>query len=118
MRARGQKPLATRERFALADRQDIYQSWYWHLCLNSHNNVGELERRHIAKSGSDFLIVPYKFNSPGELMMYFDGVTAILIDSAITIHNFLGTNVADDYKNRLDELNGLRATVQTHCGGT
>jgi hypothetical protein len=95
---RGYKRLTNADRLKAGGIEDIYHSFYWQLCLQSHNNAGALEYRHISKKGDNFEVMLCNANSTIELINYFDPLIAILVDCAIKVHRFLKTRIAPDIK--------------------
>jgi hypothetical protein len=108
---RGHKRLTNAGRLRAGGIEDIYQSFYWQLCLQSLNNAGALEYRHIVKKGDDFEIVLCDGNSTLELVNCFDPLIAILIDCAIKVHGFLDTKIAPKYEQRRVEFDAFRKKV-------
>jgi hypothetical protein len=120
--ALGVEPLKIHERFAAGGLQEIYESLYWQLCLQGHNNVSALQGRHIRGTSDEYQIVLFQNNRPSELAMYFDVLSAVLTDCAIRVHGFLDTKVLPRYEKRVLALRAFRdavhAEVTTPPAGT
>ena len=108
----GHSPLNVAERFSKAGLSNEYQSVYWLLCLNTHNNVYDLENRHIEKTGDDYAVALFKENSPDDLIRYFDTLAATLIDSSIRIYDFLATKTSHRFDRHLKALNAIRSNYR------
>jgi hypothetical protein len=120
--ALGVEPLKIHERFAAGGLQEIYESLYWQLCLQGHNNVSALQGRHIRGTSDEYQIVLLQNNRPSEFAMYFDVLSAVLTDCAIRVHGFLDTKVLPRYEKRVLALRAFRdavhAEVTTAPAGT
>ena len=101
-------PLRIWERFKAAGLSDIYQSFYWNLCLEGHNNVAIIQQRHIEVHGKDIAVIPLKENSLEEMIIYMQLLTAILLEGTGKIHRFLGTTLSSYYERRFAEYNEFR----------
>ena len=111
LKNRDRKPLKNFQRFERGGLQDIYESMYWNLCQAGHNSIGALERRHIVRRDGDLLVVPLQRNSNTELALFFDALTATLLDCSYRVHTFLNTKLAHNYIASMEELNAFRAEV-------
>jgi hypothetical protein len=105
------KRLSSAERLKAGDITDIYEGFYWQLCLHSHNNAGALEIRHILKTETGFEVMLCNPNSTIELVNYFDPLLVILIDSTIKIHSYLNTGIAPQFEQRRTEFDAFRKAV-------
>jgi hypothetical protein len=110
-KARGQEPLKAHERFGLGDLKHIYESIYWNLCLQGHNDVSTLQRRHLKGEGANLEVVVFRENEPGEIALYFDALSSVLIDCASRIHAFFDTKMRGHYETRSKELQTFREAV-------
>jgi hypothetical protein len=81
LREQGHHPLSVYDRFAHAGLIELYRTAYWQLCLQAHNNIIALERRHIRHVGEDFEIDVFSENSDDETCMYCDTLGGILVQS-------------------------------------
>lgn len=108
LKGKGHVALGVWDRFSRAGLENEYQSMYWLLCLHAHNNVSALEDRHIEKQDKDYGVVLFKEDDPGDLIRYFDTLSALLIDSTVKIHEFLDTGVANRYQRHLETLDIVR----------
>jgi hypothetical protein len=109
--ALGVQPLRIHERFAAGGLQEIYESLYWQLCLQGHNNVAALQGRHIRGTSDKYQLVLFQENRPSELAMYFDVLLAVLTDCAIRVHGFLDTKIQSGYEKRVLALRKFRDAV-------
>ena len=106
---RDQKPLSNKGRFVAAELVEEYQSMYWQLCLDSHNNLSALEDRHYEKRPDGSLgLVLSKENSTHDLARYYDGLVGVLLDSAIHVHKLMNTSKASKYEGLLASLQKFR----------
>jgi Family of unknown function (DUF5677) len=106
--ARGHHPPSNYDRFKSADLIYVFESLYWSLSLQSHNDISSLERRHIRiKNGKPELVL-FRNNDPEELTYYFDAILAVVTDSSARTHELLKSERAPHYQTRKDELNALR----------
>ncbi len=85
----GRKPLSTFSRFDTATLEHEYQSIYWLLCLDGHNNLSALNDRHIEGDFDEFNVVLFKEANPADLIRNFDALLAVLLDAGIRVHEFL-----------------------------
>jgi hypothetical protein len=108
LQAKGHIALGVWDRFSKAGLEEEYQSIYWLLCLDAHNNVSSLEDRHIEKQGSDYRVVLFREEDLSDLIRYFDTLIATVIDSTMKIHEFLDSGVASRYQEHLRELDVVR----------
>jgi hypothetical protein len=108
LKGRYYSPMRTEDRFEFAGLGDIYGSYYWQLCLDSHNSAIALETRHVVRNGEKFELVAVKPNSASDVWGYLDVMTALLLDSSIKLHQFLKSAVADAYLKGHQELTALR----------
>jgi hypothetical protein len=89
MRGMGIKPLRNDERFGAAGLAHIYESLYFSLSLDAHNNISALQDRHFGEKDGRLQIMVFKDNRPGQLAMYYDALLTIVIDCAFRLHTFL-----------------------------
>ena len=82
LRSDGHHPLTVFDRFSAADLGDLYRTIYWQLGLEAHNNIVALEQRHIRREGDQFEIDIFSENTSSQLVMYYDTLIAIIIDSS------------------------------------
>lgn len=98
LRQNKHSPLSVFERFRTAGLGDLYRTVYWQLCLDAHNNVVALEHRHIRRTtGDDFEIDIFSENTNNQLGMYYDTMTALLIDSSRRLYALVGFSVPDEF---------------------
>lgn len=106
----GRKPLSNFARFESGGLVHEYQSIYWLLCLESHNNMSALDDRHIEKDGGDYHAVLFKAADPEDLLRILDSLLAVMIDSGVKIHRFLGTNAIARYESHQKAFDAIRQT--------
>ena len=106
-RKKGKQPLSASDRFDAAKLTQEYQTMYWQLCLEGHNNVSALEERHIEKHGENYEVVLYKEARPETLVLIVDSLLGTLIDSGVKIHKFF--SAADRFEAHQHTLNSHRA---------
>lgn len=94
----GRRPLSNFSRFDSAEMGHEYQSIYWLLCLDGHNNLSALNDRHIEGGLEDFNVVLFKGLSAADLIRNFDALLAVLIDSGVRVHELLNTGLACHFK--------------------
>lgn len=104
----GGQPLSNESRFESGKLRDEYQSIYWLLCLEGHNNMSALDDRHIEKHGDDFEVTLFKAPDPVALVSRIDALLAVLIESGRRVHEFLKTGAADHYRRHREALERLR----------
>lgn len=97
MRGMGIKPLGVDQRFAAAGLKNMYESLYFSLSLESHNNISVLQDRHFSEKDGRLEITVFKDNRLGQLAMYYDALLTIVIDSATRLHPFLNSPRAEYY---------------------
>ena len=88
--------------------RDPYQSIYWLLCLESHNNMSALDDRHIEKEGDDYHAVLFKPAVLADLLRDLDALLAVAIDSGARIHSFLGTEATPRYESHKKVFDHIR----------
>jgi hypothetical protein len=111
-RERGYAPLGQYQRFEAAGKQDLYESFYWQLCLHGHNNIAILEQRHIRRLDEHrFAVVAFEPNDPDDLGYLMDALIPILADAGNRAHSFLGGPAATWYKEKLDRLQAFRREI-------
>jgi hypothetical protein len=109
---RGYGPLGQYQRFEAAGERDIYESFYWQLCLHSHNNVAILERRHIRRLDEQrFEVIAFEPNDPDDLGYLMDSLIPILVDAGGRVHSFLGSTSAGWHKDQLERLQSFRREI-------
>lgn len=106
LRREGAKPLKTYERFQAGGLEHEYQSTYWLLCLEGHNNISALEDRHIEKRGDEYAVVLFKEADPKHLVGIVEQLLQILIDSGIRVHKFLDSEAAKRFEAHGQTLRG------------
>jgi hypothetical protein len=103
-------PLSVFERFRLAGLGDLFRTIYWRLCLDAHNNIAALEQRHVRRTeGDDFEVDIFAENPSDELGMYYDTVTAILIDSSRRLYGLVGFAIPDAFSQLIAAFEKFRA---------
>jgi hypothetical protein len=111
LKEQGHTPLKLWQRFAEGNLTSIYESAYWPLCLEGHNNVVVLEQRHIRKTGEDYEVEMYRPNTTEDLARYYDTLTAILIDSSRRVYATLGHPLTVKYQGVIKSFDAFRALV-------
>jgi len=109
-KSEGRKPLSNFARFDSGGLEHEYQSIYWLLCLESHNNMSALDDRHIEKDGSDYHAVLFKSADPDDLLRILDSLLAVMIDSGMRVHKFLGTDATARYESHQKAFDAIRHT--------
>jgi hypothetical protein len=104
MRDMGIRPLRNDERFAAAGLQHIYESLYFSLSLDAHNNITALQDRHFGEKNGRLQIMVFKDNRRGQLAMYYDTLLTVVIDCASRLHAFLKSPRAKHYARQGVEL--------------
>ena len=64
---------------------------YWSLCLKTHNNISELEGRHIDGGHDNPSLVIFKEDSIENYNHYLALVEVVICNSTLEIHKMLGT---------------------------
>jgi hypothetical protein len=72
-----------------SDIHNVYESLYWSLSIDAHNNISALRDRHFGEKDGRRQIMVFKDNRPGQLAMYYDALLTIVIDCAGRLHTFL-----------------------------
>lgn len=106
----GHHPLSVFERFRLAGMGDLYRTVYWQLCLHAHNNVSALEQRHVRRTTGDDCEIDIFAETPNEaLYMYYDTITALLIDSSRRFYSLVGFAIPDGFRQLIAAFDAFRA---------
>ncbi len=108
LKKEGKKPIKILDKFKLAGLESVYQSVYWNLCNDSHNNISALVSRHIEQRGEDYEIVLFKDRGLSNPQPYFDSLSSILIQSSMLIHKLLESSVEKDIQKIWEEFEVLR----------
>ena len=103
------KPLSTSDRFKAAGLEHEYQSVYWLLCLEGHNNISALENRHIEKSGEEFGVALFKVTNHTDILRVLDSLIALIIVSGIKLHEIMNTGLTHKYETHQKNLDSIRA---------
>lgn len=98
LREQGHHPLSVYDRFAQAGLTDLYRTAYWQLCLQAHNNIVALERRHIRRVGGDFEIDVFSENGDDEIRMHCDTLGGILVQSTRKLYELVGFSMPADFE--------------------
>ena len=98
LRAQGHHPLSVYDRFAQAGLIELYRTAYWQLCLQAHNNIIALERRHIRRVGEDFEIDVFGENSDDETCMYCDTLGGILVQSTRKLFTLVDFSIPAEFE--------------------
>jgi hypothetical protein len=98
LREQGHHPLSVYDRFAQAGLLELYRTAYWQLCLQAHNNIIALERRHIRRVGEDFEIDVFSENSDNETCMYCDTLGGILVQSTRKLYALVGFSMPAEFE--------------------
>jgi hypothetical protein len=78
------------------------------LCLQGHNDVSTLERRHIRRIGDKFELVLFRENDPEELAIYLDALLTVITDCSMRVHQLVGSERTEHYKTRMKETTAFR----------
>jgi hypothetical protein len=98
LREQGHHPLSVYDRFARAGLIELYRTAYWQLCLQAHNNIVALERRHIRRVGKDFEIDVFSENSDDETCMYCDTLGGILVQSTRKLYQLVEFSIPAEFE--------------------
>ena len=102
------EPLSAVARFRAAKLEHEYESMYWLLCLEGHNNLSALDDRHIEKAGDQFGVVMFKAADADDLVRLLDALAAFVTDGASRVHRFLGTGLDPKYRSIQERLADIR----------
>lgn len=105
----GNQPLSNFARFEAGGLTDEYQSIYWLLCLESHNNMSALDDRHIEKRGEEYDVVLFKEAKPDDLVLVVDSLLAVVIEAGIRVHALLGSKAVKHFEVHKSTLDAHRA---------
>jgi phage host-nuclease inhibitor protein Gam len=108
---RNKHRLSQRARLECAELPELIGSVYWQLCLESHNNISSLEARHIVENGEDFGLVIFAEKRAGKLALYLDTLLAIVLDSAVRVHEFFESKVSAKYDTKVAALQTFREVI-------
>jgi hypothetical protein len=98
LREQGHHPVSVYDRFAQAGLLELFRTAYWQLCLQAHNNIIALERRHIRRVGEDFEIDVFSKNSDDETCMYCDTLGGILVQSTRKLYALVGFSMPAEFE--------------------
>jgi hypothetical protein len=105
----GHKSLSTKQRFARGGQKDLYEVYYWLLCLEGHNAISALEARHVVHQGPGrYELVLVKPRTAARVCEIADVLMGILIDASARLHEFLKTGRAASYERSRVKLAELR----------
>jgi hypothetical protein len=94
----------------LAGLSDLYRTIYWQLCLHTDNNISALEQRHVRRTtGDDFEIDIFSENPSSQLGMYYDTMTALLMDSSRRFYRLVAFTIPDEFSTLSAALEHFRA---------
>ena len=112
LKKRGKTPLALDKRCALAGRTEEYESLYADLCLDAHNNIAALTKRHVRAVGTDGHLEISVLGDPdvAAVAKHLSMGVGFLIDSAQLIHDHFGAPVP-----ALDDLERAHKTRVSSC---
>ena len=80
-------------------------SWALRLTTTS----GALEQRHIRREGDQFEIDIFSENTSSQLVMYYDTLTAIIIDSSRKLYDLVNFLIPTELGTRIDAFDRFRA---------
>jgi hypothetical protein len=111
----GHKSLSNKERLNLAGLGDIYQAFYWQLCLDSHNSPAMLQVRHLEEDGTGNLKINlFAPTTNLQRINFLDPLVAILLDVGSKTHAFFRTGLAQLYEQRRAAFDKFRRGVEAH----
>jgi hypothetical protein len=100
----GYPPLPMHAKFDRAGMKPVYQSLYWYLCLDSHNDLSTLEERHL--EGDE--VVLFKGETNFAYTQELDALLTTLIDSSVLVHEVFKSVCADTYRQHAQTLARIR----------
>ena len=114
-KARGNMPLSNFDRLEQAGLENEYRSIYWQLCLESHNNIAAVEARHIEKMPNGRIDLHLRReNRPAELLVAFDTLISLVIDSSVRIHELARSPQLARWQAWRDRLTKFREVALSH----
>jgi hypothetical protein len=112
----GHKPLSNQERLKVAALDDIYQAFYWQLCLDSHNSAAMLQIRHLEEDSTGNLKINlFALTTNIQRINFLDPLVAILLDVGKKTHEFFRTGLARRYDERRAKFDEFRRKVEANC---
>jgi hypothetical protein len=111
LRLLGYKQMSNRERFEWADLEHEFESIYWLLCLDSHNSLSAIERRHLIWEGEDYELIAAKENHVEQICKWCDVLARILVDATIRLYGLLGISRVGGFEEDLSDLARIRAEL-------
>ena len=98
LRAAGHHPLSAKATFEKAGLLHEYESMYWHLCLESHNNIAALEHHHIrVVEGRPEIRILQEPDLP-RLSGPLDLALSTVVHAHERLRQFLGIPVDDEFR--------------------
>jgi hypothetical protein len=105
----GHLPLSVYDRFVRADLADLYRTLYWQLCLQAHNNIIALERRHVRHTGdADFEIDVFSENDDDEIRAYCDSLGGILVQGTRKFFETVRFQLPENFAQTIDAFERIR----------
>jgi hypothetical protein len=95
LREEGFEELSIRERFERAGEGNRYTSVYYLLCLDSHHNLGALERRHLIREKDGFGLGFFKPEGFVRLTLEADAVAVNVANAVADVSRLLDGEVRD-----------------------
>jgi hypothetical protein len=115
----GRKSLTNKERLSGAGLADIYQAFYWQLCLDSHNSPAMLQIRHLEDDGSGNLKINlFAPTTNIQRINFLDPLVAILLDAGKKAHAFFETGLEPLYEQRRAAFDEFRRKVEANSHPT
>jgi hypothetical protein len=110
----GNMPLSNFDRLEQAGLENEYRSIYWQLCRESHNNIAAVEARRIEKMPTGRIDLHLRReNRPAELLVAFDTLTSLVIDSSVRIHELARSPQVARWQGWRDRLTKFREAALT-----
>lgn len=106
----GISEITIKEKFGLTESgQNIYQTVYWALCQETHNNMSALVRRHFLLNKDNKPIGLKFFNKDNDAKYLIDSVAGILANSMKTISEILKIDLNKEIADADEILKTIRA---------
>lgn len=111
VRQRGGRTLKVQESFELAGLKSEYESLYWLLSLDSHNDLQALANRHIHVAGEEVHVRMLEPEVPSTLRSSFHVVLSACLNAHLHLREFFGVPASGAFNTSLGEIRALEDSL-------
>lgn len=111
LKKEGVEPISISQKFSDVGLEEAYENQYAALCLDTHNDISILEKKHFTQYDESFEFEIFKKRPQEDIKVFVNMLIGSLIASTETILGKLEIEKNDQIEGILDNLKGMQSLI-------